>query len=313
MRVYRTFDEIEFKKNTAVTVGTFDGVHLGHQAILNRLKEISSDSELRSIVITIDPHPQIVLRKSGKEPIFILTDINERLILFEKFGIEHVLIIPFTFLFSQTSPEEFVRNWLGKIGLSKILIGHDHLFGKDRKGDIELLKRLGEKLQFDIEKVGALDINGLIISSTKIRRAILDRDIEQANKMLGYHYFVTGDTVVGNRRGAGIGFATANIKPPDINKLIPSIGVYMVSSQINGAQYYGMANIGRRPTFGEDILPAIEAHFFGIDETLYDRQITLEFLKFIREEKKFSGVDELVTQLHKDKEFCLNERNNFIY
>lgn len=306
MNVYRSFDEVPFDKNTVVTVGTFDGVHRGHQQILNSLLEKSSEFTARPFAMTFEPHPQIVLQKVGKPPIQLLTSIEERLQIFEMFNIPNVLVIPFSQEFSEISSEDFIKNFLiEKVGMSHILIGFDHNFGKNREGNEELLQKLGGEFGFTVEKIPAFNESGTAISSTRIRQAIKRGDIEFANEMLGYPYIVIGTVVRGDGRGRNLGFATANIQTLNAQKLLPANGVYFVGAMIDGVNTFGMANIGTRPTFTDDIFPTLEAHFFDFDKSIYDKQIIVSFLKFIREERKFTGYDMFFSQLTEDKITCL--------
>ena len=312
MNVYRSFDEIQRDENTILTVGTFDGVHRGHRLIIKRLCEISDKENLRSVILTLHPHPQIVLQKPDKKPIHLLTDIEERTLLFERLGLGHLLIIPFSKEFANTPPEKFVSEFLyGKVGMKKILIGYDHMFGKNREGDEDLLKRLSGELDFGIEKINAFEENDSAVSSTRIRNSILDNKIELANEMLGYFYFLRGEVVVGDKRGAELGYPTANIRPFEKNKLMPGNGVYFVSSVIDGKRYYGMANIGFRPTFTEDDKPILEVHYFDFEEDIYGRSVIVEFHNFIREERKFAGAEEFLAQLDRDQKRCLQLRDSF--
>lgn len=312
MQIYRSFDEIERYDNTVLTVGTFDGVHRGHQSILDKLLGIAKESHLRPVLLTIYPHPQLVLRKSGREPIRILTNINERIRIFRKFGVEHLLVVPFTRDFATTSPEEFVREYLHKkVGMKKILIGYDHMFGRNREGDESLLRRLGSELGFEIEKLDPLGENDIIISSTKIRKAITSNEIEKANEMLGFEYFLCGNVVRGDGRGRSLGIPTANIKSPNPHKLMPGNGVYCVSSVIDKHRYFGMANIGTRPTFTEDSIPTLEVNYFKFNKDIYDREICVEFHGFIRKETKFAGAGEFLKQLTQDKEKCTELSEKF--
>ncbi len=305
MKIYKDFDEIEFDERSVVTLGTFDGVHKGHKKIIEKLKSIANSEGLRPVLITIDPHPQVVLRSSARPKIQLLTSIKERIELFEKYGIEHLLIIPFSYEFSQIEPETFVKEFVAKkIGLKKILLGYDHFFGKNREGTFELLMKLSAEMGFSIEKVEPYEEDGIIISSTKIRHLLLEAGVAAANKYLGYPYMVRGKVVHGNGRGSGIGFPTANIRPPDIYKLLPGNGVYVVSTKIDGTQHYGMANIGLRPTITTDIKPTLEVNVFDFDGDLYGKSLSVYFHKFLREEKRFSSVEALVYQIEKDEMDC---------
>lgn len=305
MKVYKSFDEIEYDKNTVLTVGSFDGIHLGHRKILDRLLEIARDQKLRPVVLTLDPHPQIILQKKNRNRLFLLTVISERIKLLRNYGIEHVLVIPFSYEFSQTSPDEFVRSYLSeKVGMKRMLIGYDHMFGKNREGNTDLLDKLGDELDFDIETIGPMHDNDEIISSTLIRKALADNDLDLANDMLGYPYMVDGQVTKGDGRGRQLGYPTANVQVLHPNKLMPQNGVYLVKAQINGGSYFGMANLGTRPTFTDDKMPTLEIHFFDFDKDIYNRTISVSFIKHLRNEQKFSGVEEFLEQLKIDNDNC---------
>lgn len=302
MKVYRHFEGIQRNENTVLTVGTFDGVHKGHQKIINRLLDISKKENLRAVIVTMDPHPQITLQKKNQAPISLLTNINERIEAFHKFGIKEVVVITFSYEFSQTPADEFIREYLyGKIGMKKMLVGYDHMFGKNRQGDGDLLGTLSKELNFEVERLDPLVEQEVIISSTKIRNALTENNIELANDMLGYEYLVQGKVVHGDGRGKTIGVPTANIMLPDRYKLLPGNGVYVVSSIIDGEKYYGMANIGTRPTFTDDTLPTVEVHFFNLDKQIYNMDLSISFLTFLRPEIKFASINELISQINLDK------------
>lgn len=307
MIVYHSFDDIPYDKKTVLTIGTFDGVHRGHRTILESLTSAASELDARTLVITFEPHPQIVLQKPDREPIQLLTAIQERLLLFHKMRIGNVLVIPFSKEFAATDATVFIRDYLaGKIGLSHMLIGHDHMFGRNRSGNEEMLQQMSSELGFTVEKVAPLATSGgEIISSTKIRKALKTGEIDQANDMLGYSYMVQGRVIRGDGRGRKLGIPTANIEALTPHKLLPRYGVYLVSSQIDGKTVYGMANIGTRPTFTDDVLPTLEVHFLDWDKMLYDREIVISFLKFIREERKFASLDLFLSQLSEDRSTCL--------
>jgi len=307
MKIYKNFNQIEYNPNRTVTVGTFDGVHLGHQKILQRLNEIAHTRQGTSLIITFDPHPQFVVKRSDKEPLKLLTTIDERLSLFEKFGVDEVLIVPFTPEFSQTSAEDFIKKYLFQtVGFSCILIGHDHYFGRNREGNFDLLNKLSYELGFRVERIPAFILDEITISSTKIRNFLSQNQIELANKLLGYEYFVKGIVVVGDGRGSNMGFPTANIKFNDEHKLVPSDGVFFVYSIIDGVKTFGMANLGFRPTFYTDKKRVLEVHFLDFNGNLYKKELSIHFLKFIRNEQKFNSVDDLLLQLNHDKENCKN-------
>jgi riboflavin kinase/FMN adenylyltransferase len=305
MNIFNSFDEIKFDINSIITLGTFDGVHRGHQLIINKLAELSDKLNFRPVLLTIHPHPQIVLKKPDREPVKLLTEIEERLELFSKFGVKNVLIMPFTLEFAQTDAKDFVLDYLyKKIGFKKILVGYDHLFGKNRSGDQNLLSNLGNEFGFEVERINPFTEKDLVISSTKIRNAINEGNVVTANEMLGYEYMVSGISIKGNRLGSTIGFATANIKVVDKNKLLPARGAYFVYSYIQGIKYFGMANIGYRPTTTNDKELTLEVHYFGINREMYNENFTVNFIKYLREEHKFESLDKLIAQLEKDRENC---------
>lgn len=305
MNVYRSFEEIPRDEKTILTVGTFDGVHRGHQVIIQRLLQISETENLRPVLIVIDPHPQIVLKSVGRPPLYLLTDIDERLELFEDKGLKNVLILPFSYEFSRTKPEDFINDYLfDKVGMKKMLIGYDHLFGKNREGGFELLQKLSSELGFEIEKINPFSSGDRIVSSTKIRNAVKNSEMEKAADMLGYEYIVSGEVIYGDRRGRILGYPTANMQLRNENKLLPGNGVYFVSSFIDDMKYYGMANIGFRPTFKKESEPLLEVHFFEFDADIYGDHLVISFISFIRKEEKFGRVEELLIQLGKDKQKC---------
>jgi riboflavin kinase / FMN adenylyltransferase len=301
MKIYRNFEDIDLKGNTIITVGTFDGVHLGHQMIIEHFLETAHNKGQTPVLITFDPHPQIVLKKEGRKPIKLLTLINERLELLEKYGLKNVIIVPFSKEFSQTSPEEFVTKYLiKKTSMKTILVGFDHMFGKDRGGDELLLKQLGKKLDFEVEKINPLMKSGKKISSTSIRNALENKELGKANILLGYNYFFSGKVIKGDSRGLKIGIPTANIKIPEL-KQMPGNGVYLIKSVIDNSIYFGMANLGLRPTFTDEKIRTFEIHFLEFNKNIYDMDLRIEFLNFIREEKKFDSTQSFLEQIKKDK------------
>ncbi len=314
MKVYYSFDEIDYDKNTVLTVGTFDGVHRGHKRILDKLKEYSKEKKCRDLVITLHPHPQIVLQREGVKPLRLLTVIEERLELFEKYGVNNVLVLPFTKEFAKTKPEIFIKEYLvEKIGMKKMYIGFDHNFGKDRGGDADLLKNLSKELDFEQERVEPLSENDIVFSSTKIRNSLYDNNLSRANNMLGYYYFAKGTVAQGAKRGRQLGFPTANIHIDNPNKLLPDTGVYLVASKIDEEKHYGMANLGIRPTFTDDKVPTLEVHFFDFNKDIYGKAISVHFLKYIRPEMRFVKINNLIDQIGKDEEKCRNLTKDFSF
>lgn len=304
MKTYFSVYNFRPSKQSIITIGTFDGVHLGHQSILKKLVEEKEDGVFDSVLLTFFPHPRMVLQQDAA--IKLLNTIDEKAILLEKFGIDNLIIHPFDQAFSNLTAEEFVKDILvDRLNIHKIIIGHDHRFGKNRTADINDLISFGKKYGFEVEQIGAKEIDEIAISSTKIRKALLEGDIKLANEYLGYSYFITGKVVEGKKIGRTIGFPTANIKIKEYYKLLPKNGVYIVSSKINNVMHYGMMNIGNNPTLGENE-QSIEVHFFELNEDIYNENLQIAFLGNIREEHKFNSITELQAQLEKDKTFSLN-------
>ena len=283
-----------------VTVGTFDGLHLGHQKIIARMRKIAQEIKGETVVVTFDPHPRLVLHSDSKNLKFINTK-ERKFRLLEKFGIDHLIVIPFTKEFAKNSPEDFIRKYLKeKININNLVIGYDHHFGKQREGNFERLTELGKQYEFEVEEIEALHINGTAVSSTKIRNALIAGEIELANSMLGYKYSITGIVVVGNKIGRTIGFPTANIEIEDKYKLIAAGGVYACEVEHRGQRFSGMGNIGFRPTIGINGL-VTEVHIFDFDKDIYGEEIRIIFIDRIRDEKKFESLEALKVQLLKDR------------
>jgi riboflavin kinase / FMN adenylyltransferase len=304
MLVIKENDKSCYNKNSVVTVGTFDGIHLGHKKIISDLREIKNKKNLRSVVVTFVPHPQIILRNKHKA-IKLLSTIEEKLREFEILGVDLVYILNFTKEFAEVSAEDFYKNYLiEKIGLTDIILGYDHNFGKNREGNYDTLKDFSDKFGFDVHKVDEFKINGDRINSTTIRNLLNDGNVEKASFLLGNNYYFSGKVVCGDKRGCIIGFPTANIQPLSEYKLIPKNGVYFVSAEVKRKKYFGMMNIGNRPTIAKSGEIFLEVNLFDFDKNIYDEIIKIDFIKFLREEKKFSSLDELVLQLKKDRKTC---------
>ena len=272
------------------------------------MKNASLDNQYESLVLTFFPHPRMVLQQDSS--IKLLNTIDEKAALLEKFGIDNLIIHPFDEAFSNLSAEEFVKEILvNKLNIHKIIIGHDHRFGKNKTADINDLILFGEKYKFEVEQINAKEIDEIAVSSTKIRKALLEANIKLANEYLGYSYFISGKVVEGKKIGRTIGFPTANIQINESYKLLPKNGVYVVSSKINNILYFGMMNIGKNPTLGDNE-QSIEIHFFDINEDIYNKNLQISILEHIREEQKFNSLTELQAQLEKDKLFSLNYIQN---
>ncbi len=301
LKKYNSIFEFSATKKTIITLGTFDGVHLGHQAILKKLVNATENGTYESLVLTFYPHPRMVLNQEGT--MHLLNTIEEKTILLEKSGIDHLIVHPFDEKFSKLSAEAFVKSVLvDQLNIHKIIIGYDHRFGENRSANITDLIEFGKKYNFEVVQINAEEINEITVSSTKIRTALLDGAIEFANQYLGYDYFFSGKVIKGKQLGRTIGFPTANIILLESYKLIPKNGVYVVYSTINNKSEYGMMNIGYNPTVGENN-KTIEVHFFDLNEDLYDKIVNVSIVKFIRTEEKFESIDALKMQLNKDREF----------
>ncbi len=311
MKIYTDTANIIKDSNTVVTIGTFDGVHLGHQKILAETAAKSAYYGGRNFLITFDPHPRSVVSEEYKMK--LLTTTEEKLKLLERFGIENVYVINFTKEFAELSSEEFVKQIIcEKIGAKHLVIGYDHKFGKDRKGNEQLLKELGESYGFDVSSVPPVEMDGEIISSTLIRRNLLAGKVQKANKMLGREYSLEGVVVKGSMRGRELGFPTANIQVDSEEKLIPSNGVYIVKVKVKEKIKFGLLNIGFRPTFGEGEELFVEVHIFDFQEDIYDSKIRVEFLDYLRPEIKFKNKFELIEQIEKDKEEAIDFVSNLV-
>jgi len=304
MLIVKEGDKTCYNKDSVVTVGTFDGIHLGHKKIISDLLEIKKKKNLRSVVVTFDPHPQLIL-KNRHQAIKLLSTTEEKMEEFKSLGVDLVYILNFTKEFAEISAEDFFRNYLiEKIGLTDIVLGYDHNFGKNREGNFESLKGFGEKYGFDVHKVDEFKINGDRVNSTTIRNFLSEGNVKKASFLLGNGYYFSGKVVYGDKRGSTIGFPTANIEPLSEHKLIPKNGVYFISAEVKGSKYFGMMNIGNRPTIAENNKIFIEANLFDFSDNIYGETVKIEFEEFLRDERKFSSLEELVLQLRKDKETC---------
>ena len=302
MQINKNTSEINFDKNTIITIGTFDGVHLGHQRIINELIEEAKDKLYRSVLITFEPHPREVV---GRGPTKLLTTLEERLELLSKFNLDFVLVINFTYEFSRLHYDEFYTKYIhDKIGLQEVIVGYDHMFGRDREATLEQLKELGEKFKFKVRRIKPVTIDGQVVSSSLIREIIFRGDVCLAEKYLGRFYLLKGIVVGGDGRGKILGFPTANIEPLSDKKLIPAEGVYFVSVKINNDNYYGMLNIGVRPTFATEQKKVIEVNIFNFDGDIYGKKVDLYFHRRLRSEIKFDSKEDLIKQLEKDRTQC---------
>lgn len=299
MKLFHSINDFQSTKKTILTLGTFDGVHIGHKKILERITENTENGKYESLVLTFFPHPRMVLQE--KSEIRLLNTIGEKIKLLEATGIENLIVHPFNESFSRLTAEEFVRTILvEKFQIQKIIIGHDHRFGRNRTANIDDLIAFGIEYGFEVEQISAEEIQDVSVSSTKIRKALNEGNMALANEYLGYNYFLNGTIVKGKQLGRTIGFPTANINIEEDYKLIPKIGVYVVKATINNESLFGMMNIGFNPTVNGE-KQTIEVHLFNFDKDIYDQNIEVSLLHYIRDEQKFSSVDALKAQLHQDK------------
>ena len=289
-----------------LTVGIFDGVHLGHRYILTKLKERARQLNGQSVVLTLWPHPRMVLNRGGNR-VKLLNTLEEKKNMLEQAGLDHLIIMPFTTELSQLSSCDFIRDVLvDKCGISHLLVGYNHRFGRDREGDFEKLKDCARQYTFGIEQMEAFQIASCKVSSTGIREFLLKGEIQQANSMLGWDYGFSGNVVGGSKLGSSIGFPTANIIMDEDYKLMPADGVYAVKAELKGESYSGMINMGSRPTVNDDpALKTIEVHLFYFDRNIYSERIGIRYVARIRDEQKFQGVEALKWQLVEDHKMAL--------
>jgi len=286
-------------QDTIVTIGTFDGVHIGHQKIIKRLIDSGNLQQLKSVILTFFPHPRMVLQKDSN--IKLINTIDERQDILEALGLDYLLVKKFTKEFSRLSAEDFVKQILvDKLNAKKVIIGYDHRFGRNRNADINDLRTFGKRYGFEVEEISAQDIDDVSVSSTKIRTALLEGDITKANNYLGYPFMLNGTVVKGKGLGKQLNYPTANIHVEEDYKLIPKQGAYIVNTTINNQLVYGMMNIGTNPTVNGN-KQTIEVNFIDFDKDIYDKKLQINLLKRIRDEEKFESIDALKMQLSKDK------------
>ncbi len=297
MNVYKNISRLPEFKNAVITIGTFDGVHLGHVQILEQLKKEAEAINGTMVLVTFFPHPKQVI---NNEHVFMLNTPLEKYRLFEKHGIEHIVEVPFNRDFADQPAKNYISEFLvNNFHPHTIIIGYDHKFGKNREGDYSLLEAEAKKNNYLVKEIPEQVIKDITISSTAIRKALNSGDVKKANEFLGYNYALTGIVVQGDKRGRTIGFPTANIQVLDKSKLIPANGVYLVGVKVENEYFKGMMNIGTRPTFN-GISTSIEVYILDFNHDIYGNEITVEFEKWLRPEMKFSSLNELKTQLNID-------------
>ena len=304
MKTFNSIFDFQNNKKSVLTLGTFDGVHIGHQKILKKLIKEAKSLNFESVLLTFFPHPRMVLKQDEK--IQLLNTIVEKTKLIEDIGVDNLIIHPFDTTFSELSAEDFVKKILiDQLNLGKIIIGYDHKFGKNRSADINDLIKLGKKYDFEVEQISAKEIDDISISSTKIRKALLEGNIELANNYLGHTYSLLGTIVEGRKNGRTINYPTANLKIEEDYKLVPKNGVYIVSSVFENKTVYGMMNIGKNPTV-DGVSDSIEIHYFDFNEELYNKKVSVNLISRIRDEQKFESLQLLKNQLDLDKKYSKN-------
>lgn len=300
MRLFRTVNDLPEFKHGVLTIGTFDGVHQGHQQIIERINEKAKASNGESILLTFHPHPRLVINPNDTS-LKLLNTLNEKIALLEQYGVDNLIIAPFSKEFSQLTAEQYVNDFLlGQIRPSEIVIGYDHKFGNDRRGDIDLLRSIAEPKGVKVEEISKQTVDDIAVSSTKVRKALQGREIEKANSLLGHEYVLHGKVVHGKKNGRKIGYPTANIDTGNPNKLIPANGVYVVRVEVDGQKLGGMLSVGTNPTF-EGTEQTVEVHIFDMNSDIYGKDIAVTFIASIREEKKYDSVDALVEQMKEDE------------
>lgn len=300
MRIFKDLDKLPSFRNAIITIGTFDGVHLGHQQLIQRIRELADERDGENIIITFHPHPRFVLNPDDRS-LKLINTLEEKLELLDHYGVDNVVVAPFSVEFSQIPAIEYVKDFLvGNFHPSVITIGYDHRFGRNRSGGIELLKEYAPVFNYEVEEISAEMINNMTISSTKIRKAIEAGEVDNARALLGHYFYLRGYVTKGQQVGHQLGFPTANIELTVDYKIAPKTGVYAAWAKYKDKRYPAMMNIGYRPTFeGSD--KTIEVHIIGFDQDIYGEELQVDFVEMIREESKFDGPEALKAQLNKDK------------
>ncbi|GJQ20977.1 MAG: riboflavin biosynthesis protein [Bacteroidia bacterium] len=299
MRVVHNVGELSFDRNSVVTVGSFDGVHRAHQELIRHVVARARERGGRSVIVTFDPHPKQVLAPH-KDQIRLLSSLEERLAICEELGVDIVVVLSFTYEFSRQSFREFYeRTIVRAIGVSEVIEGYDHHFGRDREGSIQELLQMGREFDFTVTAMKPVTVNDEVVSSSAIRKHLLEGRVDRAADLLGRPYAVRGTVERGDGRGRSLGYPTANVRVADPAKLIPADGVYVTAVRWNGASHYGMANIGRRPTFGGRERK-VEVHLLDFDGGLYGTRLEVKFLRRLRDEQRFDSTSALVRQLDAD-------------
>lgn len=305
MKIHRALDQLPVFKNAVITIGSFDGVHIGHQQIIKRINETAKTINGESVLITFHPHPRLVLAPNNNS-LRLITTLNEKAAVLSSYGVDHLVVVPFTKDFSSQSPDEYIENFLVKYFQPKqIIIGYDHKYGKNRAGDITYLKEVKAAHGYEVIEINPQEIEDIAVSSTKIRKALQEGEVARAARLLGHPFVLIGRVVKGLQLGSKLGYPTANIKVAEPYKLIPPQGIYAVQVEHKNHLYNGMLYIGDRPTLDKELEQTIEVNIFDFDLDIYDQELKVIFVDHIREDQKFDSLEELKIQLGADKESAL--------
>lgn len=308
MKIHHQLDQLPDFRNAVLTIGSFDGVHKGHQHIIAQLKELAQKVLGETIVLTFEPHPRIVLAKqrSAQVEVQLITTLAEKAFLLEQYGIDHLVVVPFTKAFSDQSPDAYIEKFLvAKFQPKQIVIGYDHRFGKGRSGNIDYLRKFEAKYAFKVAEISKHEVNNIAVSSTKVRAAIAAGQVARAYKLLGHSFNLTGKVVQGQQIGRELGFPTANLVIQNPHKIIPPNGIYAVLAHYKSQIYKGMLYIGNRPTVDKGLARSIEVHIFQFQQSIYDQELRLDFIQYLRGDAKFETMEELKTQLKLDQAAAL--------
>ncbi|MCP4441861.1 MAG: bifunctional riboflavin kinase/FAD synthetase [Aureispira sp.] len=306
MKIHRALEQLPQIKNAVITIGSFDGVHIGHQQIINRINEIAQAIDGESVLITFHPHPRIALKPENNS-LRLITTLNEKAEVLRAYGVDHLVVVPFTKEFASQSPDEYIQNFLVKhFQPKRIVIGYDHKYGKNRVGDIIYLKNFETKYGYEVTEISPQEVEDIAVSSTKVRNALQQGEVARAAKLLGHSFVLIGKVVKGLQLGSQLGYPTANIKVAEPYKLIPPQGIYAVQVEYDSKVYNGMLYIGDRPTLEKELAQTIEVNIFDFDTNIYEELLKITFIKHIREDQKFDSLEDLKTQLGADKEAALN-------
>ena len=301
MEIVHSLSAVSFDSNSCITVGTYDGIHVAHQEILRQLVAAARKRSGRSVVLTFDPYPREVLLKKD-EPFEILTTLSERIEIFKEFGVDIVVVVKFDEEFAGQSFEEFYKKYIIEgIGAAEVYEGPDHRFGRDREGDIETLKMLALQYHFSVHLLEPVTVNGLLVGSSRVRKALHLGEVEAASTLLGRPYAISGIVVEGDKRGRTLGYPTANLQPDSMKKLVPANGIYLTEAAVDSRHFYGLTSIGVRPTFYAAGKRLIETYILNFDEDIYGTCMTVRMIRRLREEMKFYNTGELVEQMNRDK------------